>query len=216
MTCEGLGMTAGSCSATRTMTSGSSSCPPRNEAYPCSVCGVAAMKRLGSKSWCVRTSSAPSRPMVGRSAGVAGRITFPRTTRGETPSAVRSADTRRRHSARSLITCGVRGDRPLPPCKVRKLYGRAALCDRLLRQRTGHTPRSRVVDVHVGSEPRAHALHETPGHDEIHSTMSAAARAFALFAPPRMLELGLVAVDRGPLIVFAAPLHIDARRVILE
>src|SRR4051794_14600783 len=53
---------------------GLSSCVPRNEPYPCSVCGVAAMKRSGSKSWCVRTRSAPSRPMALRSAGAARRM----------------------------------------------------------------------------------------------------------------------------------------------
>src|SRR5947199_5782659 len=56
------------------MTFGSSSCVPRNEPYPCSVCGVAAMKRSGSSSWCIRTRSAPSRPMALRSAGAAGRM----------------------------------------------------------------------------------------------------------------------------------------------
>src|SRR4051812_9706231 len=54
--------------------SGSSSCVPRNELYPCSVRGVAARKRSGSKPWCVRTRSAPSRPMASRSAGATGRI----------------------------------------------------------------------------------------------------------------------------------------------
>src|SRR6476659_6212150 len=53
---------------------GLSSCVPRNEPYPCSVCGVAAMKRSGSSSWCIRTRSAPSRPMALRSAGAAGRM----------------------------------------------------------------------------------------------------------------------------------------------
>src|SRR6185312_758772 len=53
---------------------GLASCAPRNEPYPCSVCGVAAMKRSGSKSWCTRTRSAPSRPMAWRSAGAAGRM----------------------------------------------------------------------------------------------------------------------------------------------
>src|SRR3954470_6956864 len=32
------------------------------------------MKRSGSKSWCVRTRSAPSRPMALRSADAAGRM----------------------------------------------------------------------------------------------------------------------------------------------
>jgi hypothetical protein len=32
------------------------------------------MKRSGSKSWCSRTSSAPSLPMAGMSAEVAGRM----------------------------------------------------------------------------------------------------------------------------------------------
>src|SRR4051794_16068944 len=50
------------------------SCVPRNEPYACSVPAVAAMKRSGSKSWCVRTRSAPSRPMASRSAGTAGRM----------------------------------------------------------------------------------------------------------------------------------------------
>src|ERR1044071_5809353 len=32
------------------------------------------MKRSGSKPWCIRTRSAPSRPMASRSAGAAGRV----------------------------------------------------------------------------------------------------------------------------------------------
>src|SRR5919112_1100598 len=56
------------------MTVGSSSWVPRNEAYEVSVRGEAGMNRAGSSWWWVRTRSAPRRPSVGRSAGVAGRM----------------------------------------------------------------------------------------------------------------------------------------------
>src|SRR5438034_6249127 len=77
--------------------SGLSSSEPRYEPYALSVPEVAAMKRCGSRSWCRRTRSAPSRPMAAVSAGFAARM----------PTASTSEDERLNRMGQTADFCGV-------------------------------------------------------------------------------------------------------------
>src|SRR5215208_7519380 len=103
----------------------------------------------------------------------------------------------------------------LPPAagEVRDVLRPAAVRHRALGERAHHAERDGVVDFHVGRHASAQALDQPAVLQEVHPPVTGRRALHLVVLPQRVLELGVVPVQRLPLVLRAPPLDVHAVRV---
>src|SRR5574339_1090074 len=115
------------------------------------------------------------------------------------------------------IGCWTSSGLPAAASEVRELHRGRARGHRHLAERRWSTQGRRVVHVHVGGQPAAHAVDEPPAHHVVHPAVAALAGGLLELRPERVLVALLPLLEASPL-VLALPgvLEEDAGRIAPE